>query len=119
MLACKPTVQLLLRHRRRSPTLIISESRETGLSMHVPGQCPLSETAAVFKDAIDPGQVPPSSPRLLAAGISKTYGSHRALTDATLRVAVGQVHAVVGQNGSGKPTLIRLATHSHKAAEHP
>lgn len=40
--------------------------------------------------------------------LSKTYPGQVALSDAHLQVAAGEVHALVGQNGSGKSTMIKV-----------
>ena len=50
-----------------------------------------------------------SSPALELRGVSKRFGDVAALTDASLSVAVGSVHAVLGENGAGKSTLMRIA----------
>ena len=41
------------------------------------------------------------------AGLSKSYGGVLALEDATFRAAPGEVHALVGENGAGKSTMIK------------
>jgi len=43
-----------------------------------------------------------------ATGIRKTFGAVAANRDASLEVAVGEIHAVVGENGAGKSTLMRI-----------
>lgn len=47
-------------------------------------------------------------------GVSKTFGSFKALDSVGLDVAPGSVHAVVGQNGSGKSTLIKVLSGYHR-----
>jgi ribose transport system ATP-binding protein len=41
------------------------------------------------------------------AGLRKSYGGVLALDDATFRAAPGEVHALVGENGAGKSTMIK------------
>src|SRR6195256_5446924 len=43
-----------------------------------------------------------------AAGLTKRYGSVRALDGLDLEVGVGEVHAFLGPNGAGKTTTIRI-----------
>ncbi|CAN5361665.1 ABC transporter ATP-binding protein [soil metagenome] len=43
-----------------------------------------------------------------ATGVSKTYGSVRAVNDITVRVAQGEVYGVLGPNGAGKTTFLRM-----------
>ncbi|WP_298849083.1 sugar ABC transporter ATP-binding protein [uncultured Ruegeria sp.] len=45
-----------------------------------------------------------------ASGISKSFGAVRALTDAHLRVAAGEVVALMGANGAGKSTFVKIIT---------
>ncbi|MFE5406758.1 sugar ABC transporter ATP-binding protein [Streptomyces sp. NPDC056580] len=47
-------------------------------------------------------------PRVAVHGLSKTYPGARALTDLDLAVMPGEVHGIVGQNGAGKSTFIRM-----------
>jgi ribose transport system ATP-binding protein len=46
--------------------------------------------------------------RLEVAHLSKTFGSTRALRDVHLQVASGELHGLVGQNGCGKSTLVKI-----------
>jgi branched-chain amino acid transport system ATP-binding protein len=45
---------------------------------------------------------------LKAAGLEKRFGGLRALSNLSLDVHVGEIHAVIGPNGAGKSTLINL-----------
>lgn len=50
-------------------------------------------------------------------GATKHYPGVRALTDATVRIAAGEVRALLGRNGAGKSTLIRLLSGVEQADE--
>jgi ribose transport system ATP-binding protein len=43
-------------------------------------------------------------------GIDKSFGGVPALRGASLEVARGEVHALIGQNGAGKSTMIKILT---------
>ncbi|KQW48972.1 ABC transporter [Nocardioides sp. Root1257] len=43
-----------------------------------------------------------------AVGVSKSFGSVRAVDDVTVRVAAGEVYGVLGPNGAGKTTFLRM-----------
>jgi len=43
-----------------------------------------------------------------ARGVSKTFGSVRAVDDISLQVRAGEVYGVLGPNGAGKTTLLRM-----------
>jgi branched-chain amino acid transport system ATP-binding protein len=45
---------------------------------------------------------------LRAAGLHKHFGGIAAVTDVSIDVHVGEIHAVIGPNGAGKSTLINL-----------
>lgn len=50
---------------------------------------------------------------LEVAGLSKTFGDARVLRDVSLEVQSGQVHALIGANGSGKSTMIKILAGFH------
>ncbi|WP_240148545.1 ABC-F family ATP-binding cassette domain-containing protein [Diaminobutyricibacter tongyongensis] len=68
----------------------------------------------VFHDDFAPvtGAVPVAAQSttvyLKADGLSRTYGDHRVLTDVSLTVSTGQRLGLIGENGVGKSTLLRL-----------
>ena len=43
-----------------------------------------------------------------AVGVTKDYGSLRAVDDITVKVAAGEVYGVLGPNGAGKTTFLRM-----------
>ena len=53
----------------------------------------------------------PNSPVLLSMqNISKAFAGIPALSSASLEVGIGEVHALIGQNGAGKSTMIKVLT---------
>lgn len=46
--------------------------------------------------------------RLEARGVSKSYGSVRALTEVSASFSGGEIHGILGENGAGKSTLMGI-----------
>ncbi len=53
-------------------------------------------------------------PLLRMEGIDKRFSGVPALTGASLEIAHGEVHALVGQNGAGKSTMIKILTGAYR-----
>ena len=51
---------------------------------------------------------------LVAANVSKSFGGTQALVDFSLTIAAGEVRALVGGNGSGKSTFIKILSGYHR-----
>jgi branched-chain amino acid transport system ATP-binding protein len=47
---------------------------------------------------------------LEVTGVSKHFGGVRAVSDASLRLYAGEIHALIGPNGAGKTTLFNLVS---------
>src|SRR3954454_16623682 len=54
------------------------------------------------------------TPALEVRGLSKTFPGQRALIDVDLQLQPGEVRALVGQNGCGKSTLIKILAGYHE-----
>jgi ribose transport system ATP-binding protein len=63
--------------------------------------------APISSPAVD-GSTSGSVPRIAVRGLTRTYPGAKALVDLDLEVMPGQIHGIVGQNGAGKSTFIRL-----------
>ncbi len=51
-----------------------------------------------------------NTPVLRISGLTKHYGGVKALTDANFQLMPGEHAAIVGDNGAGKSTFVRLIT---------
>ncbi len=51
---------------------------------------------------------PAAPPVLRMAGVSKSFGATRALDDVTFELGRGDVHALIGENGAGKSTMMKI-----------
>lgn len=59
----------------------------------------------LISDNEDPGFADRAVPLISIVEVSKKFGGVKALTDVTLDIEAGRVHALVGANGAGKSTL--------------
>jgi len=55
----------------------------------------------------------PEVPVVALRHISKTFGGSKALDDVDLVIAPGEVHGLLGENGSGKSTMIKILNGFH------
>lgn len=51
---------------------------------------------------------------LVARGLSKAFGGVPALSSVDLTIASGEIHALLGENGSGKSTFIKILSGFHR-----
>ena len=51
---------------------------------------------------------PAAPPVLRMAGVSKSFGATRALDGVTFELGRGEVHALIGENGAGKSTMMKI-----------
>ena len=54
------------------------------------------------------------TPLLDVRQISKTFDSTRALVETSFTLNAGEIHAMAGGNGAGKPTLMEILTVLHE-----
>ena len=52
---------------------------------------------------------------LRAAGVSKSYGGVQALKSVDFELRAGEIHALIGENGAGKSTFVKILTGVHRA----
>jgi len=62
-------------------------------------------------EPVDAAQVvAPETPIIRLSGVSKFFGAIRALSEVSVDIYPGEVHAILGENGAGKSTLMNLIT---------
>ena len=61
-------------------------------------------------DALNPSS---DTPRLQMQGISKSFGGVAALRDVDFTLRAGEIHGLVGENGAGKSTMMKIIAGVH------
>jgi ABC-type sugar transport system ATPase subunit len=61
-----------------------------------------------------PSRVPPGRPLLEVRDLAKAFGPTRALRACSFDLRRGEVHAIVGENGSGKSTMVKILSGVHR-----
>ncbi len=73
----------------------------------------MSSSADGGSAAAGTGNGPGGTPRLEVRNISKTFGERTVLRNLNLTVYPGEMHGIVGQNGSGKSTFAKAISGYH------
>ncbi|WP_375476328.1 sugar ABC transporter ATP-binding protein [uncultured Jatrophihabitans sp.] len=81
-----------------------------GKTAEVAADLAVSESAVVG----DPVVAPTVAPALSIRGVSKAFGPTQALWPLDLDIAPGEIHALLGENGSGKSTVIKCLSGYHR-----
>ena len=58
-----------------------------------------------------------STPIIELAGVGKSYANINALKDVNLKVRQGEVTCILGDNGAGKSTFIKILSGAHQPDE--
>lgn len=62
---------------------------------------------------MDPNLERQGMPELIVKRVSKTFPGQKALDDVSITMRSGEVHCILGQNGCGKSTLIKILSGYH------
>jgi ABC-type sugar transport system ATPase subunit len=54
------------------------------------------------------------APVVRTEGLAKAFGATQALRSCTFSLPPGEVHAIIGENGSGKSTMVKILTGVHR-----
>jgi rhamnose transport system ATP-binding protein len=72
----------------------------------------MSESVPV--EAVKGTAAPSGPPPAALAGVSKRFAATQALQDVSLDLAAGEIHGLVGENGAGKSTIVKVFAGIHQ-----
>jgi rhamnose transport system ATP-binding protein len=72
-----------------------------------------SQLSGAIQDAVPGAQTATVAPVALAA-VSKRFGATQALSDVSLALLPAEVHGLVGENGAGKSTVVKVLAGIHQ-----
>src|SRR3954452_24136961 len=80
------------------------------MTVDQPSRAPQSRAQAASTDPAPATDAPDpaAAPRLHLTGVSKRFGAVRAIRNGDITIRAGRVHALVGENGAGKSTMIKI-----------
>jgi rhamnose transport system ATP-binding protein len=84
-----------------------------------PGGTPPAESAqpaesAESAESTPAGPAPSAEPVLALHDATKSFGAVHAVTDGTIDLYAGEAHALVGENGAGKSTMVKMLAGVHQ-----
>ena len=71
-------------------------------SQEAPGENPSSERSAPVRSLLE------------IQGVSKSFGAVAAVRDVSFALQAGEIHALVGENGAGKSTIVKMLAGVHR-----
>ena len=75
---------------------------------------PPAPVARAASPAAATGKAAPAGPPVLALhNATKSFGAVRAVTDGTIDLYAGEAHALLGENGAGKSTIVKILAGVH------
>jgi rhamnose transport system ATP-binding protein len=70
--------------------------------------------ASGTSEAAEVPAAPAAVPVLALHGATKSFGAVRAVTDGTIDLYAGEAHALLGENGAGKSTMVKILAGVHQ-----
>jgi len=103
-------------HARHGPARDHRRAVGQQLDLHLPGRDPLRSGHAQYVDTKSRSESEMTMAHLLEADhISKYYGNIVALNDISAHVDAGEVTCILGDNGAGKSSFIKILSGVHQA----